>query len=402
MSKSKGVSLTYLIKLFIKVGSISFGGFMALIAVLQKQVVEKDKKLDDHVLLDAISLASILPGPVAVNVVGYVGNYLRGFWGSIFSMAAVIFPSFLLVLGLSVYYFESEEIGYFQQLIGLMIPAIVVIIFSVGINMVRKQIKSWEQYLIGGIAMTILQIIGGIWATLGVIFIGGLIGYLVYGLNNEEQGLKTDFKLKLPKQLLQEIASVFTILLLSFIAIYIIGGEELFYLTTKIFVTFSSMSLSLFGGGYVFIPIIQETIVDQMQWLSSSEFNTAIAISQITPGPILISATFIGYKLAGVTGAIMATIGIFLPSGLLIITCSNYLHQVSNSLLIKSIFKGLRPAIIGLIFSAGITIFRQEYVIQNFIIVFAITFIISIWFRLSTIWIILLAIGLGLIGLLMQ
>lgn len=78
---NKKTSLAYLVKLFSKVGSISFGGFMALIAVLQKQIVEKDKKLEDHVLLDAVSLASILPGPVAVNVVGYVGNYLRGFWG---------------------------------------------------------------------------------------------------------------------------------------------------------------------------------------------------------------------------------------------------------------------------------------------------------------------------------
>ena len=166
----------------------------------------------------------------------------------------------------------------------------------------------------------------------------------------------------------------------------------------QVFLTFTGMSLSLFGGGYVFIPIIQETVVTNLSWLTSNEFNTAIALSQITPGPILISAAFIGYKVAGIIGATLATIGIFLPSGLLIIASSNYLHQVSDSYQIKAIFKGLRPAIIGLIFSAGITIALEELTNPILLTSFVITAILALRFKLSTIWIMLASIILGLLG----
>ncbi len=401
MSENKDhklVSLSYLILLFSKVGSISFGGFMALVAVLKKEVVDKDKNLKDHVLLDGISLASLLPGPVAVNVVGYVGNYLRGFWGAIMSMAAVIFPSFILVLGFSIFYFKFGSVDTFQAVVGYLIPAIIIIILTVGINMSRKQLKTWPQFVIGLISIILFQWIGGIMITVGVIFAGGLLGYFLYYKKSENSSVTTTLKIGLPKELLVGISSILLLLGGCFVLMYTFGGEAYFKVNSQLFLTFSSMSLSLFGGGYVFIPIIQETVVNQLHWLTSSEFNTAIAISQITPGPILISATFIGYKVAGVIGAITATIGIFLPSGLVMIALSGYLKQISGSQQLKAIFKGLRPAIIGLIFSAGITIFRQSNLNVTFLIIFAITFILALKYKLSTIWVMLISIGLGILA----
>jgi len=396
--EQKLVSLSYLVLLFSKVGSISFGGFMALVAVLQKEVVDRDKKLNDHVLLDGISLASLLPGPVAVNVVGYVGNHLRGFWGAIISMAAVIFPSFLLVLGFSIFYFKFGSIEIFQKVVGYLIPAIIIIILTVGVNMSRKQLQTWPQYVIGLISIILFQWIGGIMMTVGVIIIGGLLGYFLYYKKDENNAVKPALDIKLPKELFIGVTSILALLAAFFLLMYVFGSKEFFTLNTKLFLTFSSMSLSLFGGGYVFIPIIQETVVNQLNWLTSNEFNTAIAISQITPGPILISATFIGYKVAGISGAIMATIGIFLPSGILMVALSGYLKQISASQQIKAVFKGLRPAIIGLIFSAGITIFRQSSLNITFLAIFAFTFILALKYKLSTIWVMLIAIGLGLLA----
>ncbi len=124
----------------------------------------------------------------------------------------------------------------------------------------------------------------------------------------------------------------------------------------KLMVAFSGMSLTLFGGGYVFIPAIQETVVQNLHWLSVREFTDGIAIGQITPGPILISATFIGYKVAGFWGALIATIAIFLPSGVLMIAGAHFLDKFKRSNLVTSIFMGLRPAVIGMIFAASFTI----------------------------------------------
>ena len=102
-------------------------------------------------------------------------------------------------------------------------------------------------------------------------------------------------------------------------------------LQQKIMLTFSGMSLSLFGGGYVVIPAMQQVIVNSLNWLNQLEFTDAIAMGQITPGPIFISATFIGYKVAGFWGALNATISIFLPPGLLMIVCARFFDQIRNS-----------------------------------------------------------------------
>ena len=149
------------------------------------------------------------------------------------------------------------------------------------------------------------------------------------------------------------------ILVVVFIIFYYFSNSRAYLdLLLQILVTFSGMSLTLFGGGYVFIPAIQEVIVDQLHWLSQSEFADGIAMGQITPGPILISATFIGYKVAGFTGAIVATVAIYLPPGLLMVLFGRFLDYFKNSAFVAAIFKGLRPAVIGMIFSAALTIGR--------------------------------------------
>ena len=115
---------------------------------------------------------------------------------------------------------------------------------------------------------------------------------------------------------------------------------------------FSGISLSLFGGGYVMIPMLNDIIVLQKGWLSNTEFMNAIALGQVTPGPILISATFIGYKLNGIWGAIIATVGIFLPSGLLMILVSDTLKKVDKNPGWRAIFEGLKPVIIALMLAS--------------------------------------------------
>ena len=115
MEKDQETSLKYLFLTFLKIGAISWGGFMALISVVQKQLVEKDKKVADEVILDSISLASVLPGPVAFNVVAYLGFHLRGIKGALVSMVAILLPAFSLILGLTYIYSIYEEVPAFTN-----------------------------------------------------------------------------------------------------------------------------------------------------------------------------------------------------------------------------------------------------------------------------------------------
>lgn len=353
------VSYGYLVRVFLKVGSVSFGGFMALISVLQREVVEKDKSVKDEAILDGISLASILPGPLAVNTVCYLGYQLKGFWGAMVSMAAVIFPSFVLMVVFTAGYYEFGQLQVVNHMLAFIMPAIVAIVLTVGINMHVKHVKDFRQYAIALGGVLILQFIGGIMASLLVIGIGALLGVWLYrdnGSTKVDVGTKGSQHPWLGLFVKNSLKVLGLIGLLLASCFFLDTTGTCFFQNVHIAGVFSGMSLTLFGGGYVIIPLIQEAIVGELGWLGVEDFNTAIALSQVTPGPILVSATFIGYKLGGLLGATIATISIFLPSGLLMLLLSHSMDRVKNSRLVVAAFKGLRPAIVGLIYAAAITI----------------------------------------------
>ena len=302
---------------FLKIGSTAFGGFMALISVVQNYLVDRKKLLTDSEILDGISLATILPGPVAVNVVAYAGYRINGIIGAAVCTTAVILPSFLLILLLSHLYFTWGEMPAVNNVFKGFIPAVAAIIIAATLNMGKKTLKGVARYGIALVALLILTFVGGFYSTIGIIIASGLTGLLLLkdAAGNETSTvdkLASDKKSAFPKSILAFLTLPFAAMALP----YINTGSVI---AAKLLITFAGMSVLLFGGGFVFIPMIQEIVVDTYGWVTNKEFIDGIAIGQITPGPILISATFIGYKMAGVLGAIAATIGIFLPPALLML-----------------------------------------------------------------------------------
>ncbi len=157
------------------------------------------------------------------------------------------------------------------------------------------------------------------------------------------------------------------------------------------------MSVLLFGGGFVFIPLMQESIVEGYHWVTHKEFVDAIAMGQITPGPILISATFIGYKVAGVLGATLATIGIFAPPAVIMLICTHYLQALKTSLNIKAILKGVRCGVIGMIAAASYVVAMSAEINLITIAIFIFAMFALLKLKLEVIWIIPVS---GVVGLL--
>ncbi len=330
---------------------------MSLISVVQNELVDKGKKISSEVILDGISLASIMPGPLAVNVVTYIGFTLKGMKGAIVSMVAVILPSFLLVLILSIIYFEYGNLSYITKFFEGVMPGVIAIIISVAITMAKKSISDPYQVILCLLSGVLLFMFGGFFLTIVIIVSGGAFGWAFY-YKKGKQEMSHSFSVR-DINLSKSMWFYFGIglVILTVILLPIIWNlPENVTMLRKLSFIFGGMSLSLFGGGYVFIPAIQEVIVDQLQWLTVKEFTDGIAMGQITPGPILISGAFIGYKISGIFGALVATISIFLPSGLLMILGSFFLDYLKKSELFKAIFKGVRPAVIGMIFSAALNL----------------------------------------------
>lgn len=158
------VSLKYLFFTFLKIGATSWGGFMALVSVVQKNLVENDNVIDDEEILDGISLASVLPGPLAFNVVSFIGYRLRGMKGSLVSMAAILLPSFLLILLLSYIYFIYGQLPAFTNFFAGVLPAVSAIIISVAFNMANKHLKDYKQIILcisAGLVLILVKAYGG-------------------------------------------------------------------------------------------------------------------------------------------------------------------------------------------------------------------------------------------------
>jgi chromate transporter len=145
----------------------------------------------------------------------------------------------------------------------------------------------------------------------------------------------------------------------------------------------------------VFIPLIQEVVVEGHGWVSQQEFIDAVAMGQVTPGPILVSAAFVGLKIAGLAGALAATLGIYLPSALLMIASSRVLEHIKRSAVIRSALRGVRPAVVGMIFAAGVVIGKTAAPVWVSVVIFAASLLALLRFRIEAVWIIPAAGGFG-------
>jgi len=365
---------------------------MSLISMIQKKVVEKDRMLDNAKVLEGISLASVLPGPMAVNVVSYVGYQLGGWKGAFISVAAVILPSFVLMLALSHFYFQYGDVPAMNHFFAGILPAVAAIIISVAIGMGRKNISDVPQALLAVAAGVVVFISKSYFTTLAVLLVSALAGYLIYfkKTNSPAATKSTPREFKISYPILAGLTLVIALIAWP-------QSNPLAALHRTILLTFSGMSLTQFGGGYVIIPAMQKIIVDGHRWLSDRAFADAIAMGQVTPGPIFISATFIGYKLAGFWGALNATIAIFTPTAILTVITARFFNKISQSELVIAVFKGLRPAIIGMIVSAGISILWGDGITLFSAAVFAAALGATIYFKTDPALVVPVA---GILGLL--
>lgn len=389
------LTLGSLFWIFFKIACTSFGGFMAMISVTENVVVERKKLMSHRDMLDGISLASILPGPVAVNLVVYIGYRLRGGMGALISALGAVLPSFVFIMVLSLAYFQWGQVPAVNKLFMGFIPAVSAIIVTAAWNMSRKSITGWREVMIAVTAAMILLVVGGFYSTLAIIVGAGVIGWLWFRPANVIAPAPTQTTpaktVRVPTKF--DVNAIF------------LGAAPLTVLPLwqfdpgillKIFLVFAGMSLMLFGGGYVFIPLIQEIVVNGHGWVNRQEFIDAIAMGQVTPGPILVSAAFIGLKVAGLQGAMAATLGIYLPSALLMVASTHMLERIKHSRVIAAALCGVRPSVIGMVAAAAFTVGWSAPHRWVSALIFVAALVALLRLRIEVVWVIPVA---GLTGL---
>jgi chromate transporter len=388
-------SLPSLFWIFFKIACTSFGGFMAMISVVENEVVQRRKLMTHPDMLDGISLASILPGPVAVNLVVYVGYRLRGGTGALVSALGAVLPSFVFIVVLSIAYFQWGQVPAVNKLFMGFIPAVTALIVSAAWNMSRKAVTGWREGVLTVASAGALLGIGGFYSTLGIILIAGLAGWWWFRATTPPADAVSVTAAPSRPSPYSARASLLLVQPWTLAVPFLTFDPSLML---KLFLVFASMSVMLFGGGYVFIPLIQEIIVDGHGWVTTQEFIDAIAMGQITPGPILVSAAFIGLKVAGFTGAVVATVGIYLPPALLMVGSTRALEVIKRSQTIRAALCGIRPAVVGMIVAAAFTVGWTAPHHWVSLLIFASALIALMRLHVQVVWVIPAA---GLTGLLL-
>lgn len=367
------VSLNELSSAFLRIGATSFGGGFAIIGNVRRVVVSQKRWLTDREFLDAVSLAQSLPGANAANAITYIGLRLAGLKGALVSVTGFVIPSFVLMLGLSIahdYLFNLPDArrvfqGFSAAVVGLIAAT------TVRLGKVAVQ-KHWHLEL--GVVVGFLLIFTE--TTIAeVVLLSGLIGVFIQSFKNRAR-LRVRKRRRKKNETAQtdvqpvndsatnidtegggqKLLSFALPLMLLFLAWPFF---ERFLILGKLIVIFLRVGTVTFGGGYVMVPQIEADVVEVHHWLTHAEFADGMAFGQITPGPILITATFVGYKVAGFTGAIVSTIAAFLPSFVLSAIAGSSLDRFRSNNQVQAFLAGVAPAVVGMMAAAGVSLARS-------------------------------------------
>jgi chromate transporter len=330
-------------KTFLHLGITAYGGLAMLEPIRQRVVQEKDW-LSQKEFLDGLALCQMVPGATVVQLAAYVGYRLRRTPGALAAAGSFIFPAFVLMLGLSALYFAYGNIAWVKSVsrgLGVVVIALLLqAVWHLGQN-VRKH------WLDAGLALLALA---ALWFQANYLVVFVAAGLLRLSLSQRFFPGQVPPGEDLQGQTLPA-GMILTHLALTLLVLAILVGG-LWYLDPKLGLmasTFFKIALVAFGGGYAMIPILQWDLVDHLRWLTRQQFLDGILLGFVTPGPIIITATFVGYWVKGLLGAIVATLSIFLPPILIIIFLTPFYQRVKEAKMMRPVIQGILDALVGML-----------------------------------------------------
>jgi chromate transporter len=386
----QSISLFRLFLIFLKIGTTAFGGNIALVAAVRKDLCERRKLLSDEQVLDFTTLGNILPGPLATNVIASCGYAIHGLAGAAAGLAGVILPALILICALAQFYFTHGNADWLLKIFGGLLPGVSAIIAATAWSLAKKHIKNALQVVILIAAAVVIFFLKGFLVTLIIVSVAGLIGFFFFRTKKEEA--HEAIKIKISNAPLYTFLGMLACGLILFL---LHPASLLLQELRMLSLTFGTMSVTLFGGGYVFIPAIAKVVVDMHHWVTAKEFADGIAMGQVTPGPVSITASFVGYRLAGIWGAIVSAITIFVPPAVLMLVAQQFMDRLKGRPEVDSIFKCVRPAVIGMILVSVWVIGKSAPQDWQSLAIFGTILLLSLWKNYDTAILVLVAGAMG-------
>jgi chromate transporter len=335
-------SLTSLFLKVLKLGATAYGG-PAMISHIKETAVNKNGWIKEGEFMRGLALCQLISGATMAQIVTYIGYRVRGIWGALTAAVAFILPAFIAILILSAIYFKFHTLWFVQALFKGLGAIVVAIILNACITFGRSILKDWKVILIA--LLSFLAFFFQL--NLVLIFVLAAIAGLL--LRPKIPPMKTGPSGEAPLDMAKDKEYLVIGLLAAFICVLFGVSYFLDPRITALSLSLSKIGALAFGGGFTAIPLIQYEMVDRLQLLSTKEFLDGIALGQVTPGPILITATFVGYKVSSVLGAFMATLGAFFPSFFILVLVIPYHDRLRGVEKVRLMEQGVLGSFIGML-----------------------------------------------------
>ncbi len=328
---------------FLRLGVTAFGG-PSMVAYIRRLAVERKGWLSAREFNEGVAFCQMVPGATAMQTAAYVGLHRGGVAGAAASYVGFGLPAFCLMLVFAMLYARTGSLPAVVAVFSGLQAVVVAIVANAAISFGKTTLKHWQQWLIASISAALFWMSVN---SLAVILLAAAAGWLLLrrpASAVSETGRSTGLPLyKRPVALIMAVAGV------ALAALYWLA-PELFRLALLMI----KVDLMAFGGGFASVPIMYREVVEINGWLAGQTFMNGIVLGQVTPGPIVITATFIGYMLARVPGAVVASVSIFLPSFLIVVGISPFYGRLSASPVFRGAIQGVLCSFVGLLVSVAL------------------------------------------------
>lgn len=361
-----GITLWPLIAYFLRLGALGFGGPVALVGYMRRDLVEERKWVSEDDYKLALALAQLMPGPLAAQFAIALGYLLRGILGATVVGFAFVLPSFFMVVGISILYVAYGSLWWMQALFYGVGAAVIAIITIAAYKLARGTIK--RDPLLWGIFAVLMIVTVVTQAELAPLFVLAGLTVLVVRVFPQR------FKGRLP------FLSLAPLPFATLGAVTTGKGEGKLLSLLFFFIKAGSF---VFGSGLAVVPFLYEGVVQQHGWLNEQQFRDAVAVAMITPGPVVITVAFIGYLVAGFAGASVAAAGIFLPVYVLTIIPMPWFKRHRENAQFKAFVAGATAAAVGAIAGAVVVLGRRALIDVPTVLIALVSFGLLLRFKLS-------------------
>lgn len=388
---SEHASLTDLAVVFLKLGTIAFGGPAAHISLMEEEFVRRRQWLTQQEFLDRLGAANLIPGPSSTEMAIYIGYTKRGWPGLIVAGCCFIIPAAILVTLIAATYVRYGAMPRVGGVLYAVKPVVIAVVLQAFWKLARSAVKS---VIMGGVGIvSVILLLLGLDNLLVLVASGALAALPVLYACVKRQALApilalTSLRLSLPKP--GKMAALLGA------AAGAMAAPAPFSLA-QLFLTFLKIGSVLFGSGYVLLAFLRSDFVARLHWLTEKQLLDAVAVGQVTPGPVFTTATFIGYLVGGLPGAAVATVGIFLPGFLLVAVSGPFISKIRRSALAGAILDGVIVGSLALMGVVTWQLARAALVDPLTIAMACLSAILLLTTRLNAAWLILVAVIIGVI-----